>query len=79
MEQAVFTHRSDASAVIHLQQKIFTQKVTDCEDLVLEGLPATEMLALARALPKYSKLKTLSISCFQCCEAEATAVAEATT
>eukprot|EP00438_Fugacium_kawagutii_P031798 Skav231004 [mRNA] locus=scaffold1822:270576:279663:- [translate_table: standard] len=77
MEQAAFTHRSDASAVIGLQEKIFVQKVTNCEDLLLEGLPATEMMALARALPQYTKLKSLRIRKFRCGEAEAKALAEA--
>ena len=51
MEAAVFTHRSDAESVIRLQEKIFFEKVTVCEHLELEGLPAQEMLALAHALP----------------------------
>eukprot|EP00438_Fugacium_kawagutii_P017599 Skav213575 [mRNA] locus=scaffold1790:127326:127922:- [translate_table: standard] len=77
MEQAAFTHRSDESAVIHLQEKIFIRKVTNCEDLFLEGLAASEMLALARVLPQYAKLKSLRIRNFQCGEAEAKALVEA--
>ena len=61
MEKAVFTHRSDAESVIRLQEKIFFEKVTACEHLELEGLPADQMLALADALPLYKNLKSLKL------------------
>eukprot|EP00438_Fugacium_kawagutii_P027789 Skav220644 [mRNA] locus=scaffold112:658979:660630:- [translate_table: standard] len=77
MEQAAFTHRSDASAVIQLQEKIFIQKVTECEELLLEGLPASEMWALAHALPQYTKLKSLAIRTFRCEAAKACCAVEA--
>ena len=77
MEQAKFTHRSDADAVIYLQEKIFREKVTECQHLVLEGLPAQEILALAHALPHYKNLKSLKVRRFQCGEEEATSLVEA--
>ena len=77
MGQAKFTHRSDADAVIYLQQKIFREKVIECQHLVLEGLPAQEILALARALPHYENLKSLTVTRFQCGEEEATSLGKA--
>ena len=77
MEQAKFTHRSDAEAVIYLQQKIFREKVIECQHLVLEGLPAQEILALAHALPHYENLKSLTVRRFQCGEEEATSLGKA--
>lgn len=77
MNQAEFTHRSDKDAVIHLQEKIFFEKVTSCETLVLEGLPATQIEALARAMPLYENLKHLKINKFSCGEGEAQLFAEA--
>ena len=77
MEQAKFTHRSDADAVIYLQEKIFREKVTECQHLVLEGLPAQEILALAHALPHYKNLKSLKVWRFQCDEEEATSLGKA--
>eukprot|EP00435_Cladocopium_sp_Y103_P070840 s287_g36.t1 len=77
MNRAEFTHRSDKDAVIHLQEKIFFEKVTSCETLVLEGLPATQLEALARALPLYENLKHLTINKFRCGEREAQLFAEA--
>eukprot|EP00435_Cladocopium_sp_Y103_P042915 s2236_g12.t1 len=79
MRKAEFTHRSDAKAVIRLQEKIFFEKVTACETLVLEGLPATEIEALARALPLYKNMKHLTINKFRCGEREAKFLAEALT
>ena len=77
MEEAAFTHRSDAGQVVHLQEKIFREKVTQCQDLVLEGLPASEILALARALPHFENLKSLKVTNFRCGEEEAKALGEA--
>ncbi|CAL1146966.1 unnamed protein product [Cladocopium goreaui] len=77
MEQAKFTHRSDADAVISLQQKIFREKVIECQHLVLEGLPAQEILALAHALPHYENLKSLKVRRFRCGEEEATSLVKA--
>ena len=77
MEKAVFTHRSDAESVIRLQEKIFFEKVTACEHLELEGLPAQEMLALAHALPLYKNLKSLTLKTFRCDEEQVEALAKA--
>ena len=77
MEEAVFTHRSDAESVIRLQKKIFFEKVTACEHLELEGLPADQMLALAHALPLYKNLKSLTLKTFRCDEEQVEALAEA--
>eukprot|EP00435_Cladocopium_sp_Y103_P072321 s830_g39.t2 len=77
MEKAVFTHRSDAESVIRLQEKIFFEKVTACEHLELEGLPAKEMLALAHALPLYKNLKSVTLSTFRCIEEEVEALGKA--
>ena len=77
MAEAVFTHRSDAESVIRLQEKIFFQKVTACEHLELEGLPADQMVALAHALPLYRNLKSLKLKTFRCSEGEVEALAKA--
>ena len=77
MAEAVFTHRSDAESVIRLQEKIFFQKVTACEHLELEGLPADQMLALAHALPLYRNLKSMVLETFRCSEKDVEALAKA--
>ena len=77
MEKAVFTHRSDAESVIRLQEKIFFEKVTACEHLELEGLPADQVLALADALPLYKNLKSLTLNTFRCDEEQVEALAKA--
>jgi len=77
MEEAVFTHRSDAESVIRLQAKIFFEKVTVCEHLELEGLPADQVLALAHALPLYKNLKSLVLKTFRCDEEQVEALAKA--
>ena len=77
MAEAVFTHRSDAESVVCLQEKIFFQKVTACEHLELEGLPADQMVALAHALPLYRNLKSLKLKTFRCSEGEVEALAKA--
>ena len=59
MEKSKFTHRSDEEAVINLQEKIYFEKVTACEELILEGLPGTEVVGLAAALPDFKNLKTI--------------------
>lgn len=59
MKASKFTHRSDADAVILLQEKIYFEKVSACEELVLEGLPGTEVSALAAALPDFKALKKM--------------------
>ena len=66
MEKSKFTHRSDAPAVIHLQEKIYFEKVTVCEELILEGLPRTEIAALAATLPDFKNLKTMKAPLITC-------------
>eukprot|EP00434_Breviolum_minutum_P042002 symbB.v1.2.037370.t1/scaffold5500.1/size26397/1 len=77
MEKSKFTHRSDAATVINLQEKIYFEKVTACEELILEGLPGTEVAALAATLPDFKNLKTMKVSNFECGKAEAKALGEA--
>ena len=77
MAEAKFTHRSDAESVIRLQENIFLQKVTACEHLELEGLPADQMLALADALPLYRNLKSLKLKTFRCSEKDVEVLAKA--
>ena len=66
MEKSKFTHRSDAATVIHLQEKIYFEKVTACEELILEGLPGTEVAALAAALSDFKNLKTMKAPLITC-------------
>ncbi len=66
MKKSKFTHRSDEKAVINLQEKIYFEKVTACEELILEGLPGTEIVALAAALPDFKNLKTMKAPLITC-------------
>ena len=66
MKKSKFTHRSDEEAVIHLQEKIYFEKVTACEELILEGLPRTEVAALASTLPDFKNLKTMKVPPITC-------------
>ena len=50
MADARFTHRSDKEAVSQLQAKIFHDKVTTCEEAVLENVPAEEVPAFGRVV-----------------------------
>eukprot|EP00438_Fugacium_kawagutii_P022224 Skav203957 [mRNA] locus=scaffold391:480761:492296:- [translate_table: standard] len=79
MEEASFTHRSDAESVLRLQEKIFMEKVTVCSELVLEGLLATEILAFAQALPLFEQLHSLTLKNFRCGQEEAEAFGKART
>ena len=76
MEKAKFTHRSDASAVVHLQEKIFLEKVRRNAELSLEALPRTQILALAHALPYFEVLQTITLVHFECSQEEAEAFAK---
>ena len=77
MFSAKFTWRSDEENVIKLQNKIFHEKVTECEHLELEGLPISEILALSHVLPYYRCLQSMKLKTFRCGEAEATAFGKA--
>ena len=76
MDTAAFTHRSDASAVVHLQEKIFLEKVKRNAELSLEALPGSQILALAHALPYFEVLQTITLIHFECSQEEAEAFAK---
>eukprot|EP00438_Fugacium_kawagutii_P018765 Skav219031 [mRNA] locus=scaffold511:59054:59521:+ [translate_table: standard] len=77
MEDSTFTHKKDSGTVISLQAKVFEEKVSRCESLVLEGVPDAQMKALAEVLPFYVSLKSLKLSKFACTEEVAMAFGEA--
>ena len=76
MDTAAFTHRSDAKAVVHLQEKIFLEKVKRNAELSLEALPGSQILALAHALPYFEVLQTITLIHFECSQEEAEAFAK---
>ena len=76
MKTAAFTHRSDAAAVVHLQEKIFLEKVRRNTELSLERLPRSQILALAHALPYFEVLQTITLIDFECSQEEAEAFAK---
>ncbi|CAE7207215.1 NLRC3, partial [Symbiodinium necroappetens] len=61
MADARFTHRSDKEAVSQLQAKIFHDKVSACDEAVLENLPAEEVRPLAESLKFYKRLRALKL------------------
>ena len=71
MQTAAFTHRSDAAAVVHLQEKIFLEKVRRNESLNLEGLPRSEFQRLLNALPYFEVLQSITLIHFECSQEEA--------
>ena len=71
MQTAAFTHRSDAAAVVHLQEKIFLEKVRRNESLNLEGLPRSEFQRLLNALPYFEVLQSITLVHFECSQEEA--------
>ena len=76
MDTAAFTHRSDAAAVVHLQEKIFLEKVRRNESLNLEGLPRSEFQRLLNALPYFEVLQSITLGHFECSQEEAEAFAK---
>ena len=76
MDTAAFTHRSDADAVVHLQEKIFMEKVKRNESLNVEGLPRSEFQRLLRALPYFEVLQSITLEHFECSQEEAEAFAK---
>ena len=76
MDTAKFTHREDADAVVHLQEKIFLEKVKRNEELSLEGLPRSQIHALAHALPYFDVLQTITLIEFERSQEEAEAFAK---
>ncbi|CAE7246122.1 Nlrc3 [Symbiodinium sp. CCMP2592] len=79
MAKAEFTHRNDAAAVLQLQRKIFHQKVSECEELLLADLPKGELGQLAKALIHYKKLRVLRLRNIEVGEEEAKEFAKALT
>ena len=71
MDTAAFTHRSDAAAVVHLQEKIFLEKVKRNAELSLEALPGSQILALVHALPYFEVLQSIILIHFECSQEEA--------
>eukprot|EP00439_Symbiodinium_sp_Y106_P059479 s1829_g8.t1 len=72
MKKAAFTHRKkDAAAVLKLQQDIYYEKVSACEEALLANLPEGELGRLAKALKDYKKLKVLRLRKIEVGEAEA--------
>ncbi|CAJ1449725.1 unnamed protein product [Effrenium voratum] len=61
MHSAQFTHRSDAEAVIALQEKIFSEKVTACVKVQLNDLPASEVAKLVQVLPRARRLRVMGL------------------
>ena len=61
---------------VHLQEKIFLEKVRRNAELSLEGLPGSQILALAHALPDFEVLQTITLIHFECSEEEAEAFAK---
>ena len=62
MKKAEFTHRKkDAEAVLKLQQDIYYEKASACEEAQLANLPEGEVGRLATALKDYKKLKALRL------------------
>ena len=76
MKTAAFTHREDAPAVVHLQEKIFLEKVKRNQELSLEMLPGSQILALAHALRYFEVLQTIALVDFECSQEEAEAFAK---
>ena len=70
MKKAAFTHRNDAGEVQKLQQDYY-EKVSACEEALLENLPEGELGRLAKALKDYRKLKVLRLRNIAVGEAEA--------
>ena len=77
MNSAVFTHRSDADAVIELQKKVFLEKVTKRRKLKVEGISLQQMQALTQSLRHFKQLKSITINDFRCGDSEARAFVEA--
>lgn len=77
MHSAAFTHRSDANAVVQLQEKIFQEKVTRRKDLKLKGITHLEMQKMAQSLPFCHQLKRIILEDFRCSVNVAKAFVEA--
>ena len=61
MATSNFTHRNDQKDVVHLQEKIFHEKVTVRKQLKLSHLTHGHMVELTGSLPHYRSLRVLEI------------------
>eukprot|EP00913_Durusdinium_trenchii_P020666 g19407.t1 len=64
METSNFTHRNDQKDVVHLQEKIFYEKVTARKYLKLSDLTQAHLVELTGSLPHYQNLQVLKIELF---------------
>ena len=71
-----FTHRSDAAAVMRLQEKVFLQQASARTSLVADALPVQEVLDLAESVSYFKSLKQLSLADSQVGAEGATALAQ---
>ena len=77
MHSAAFTHRSDAVAVIDLQEKVFLEKVTKRRRVKVEGISLQQMQALTQSLRHFEQLESITINNFRCGDNEARAFVKA--
>ena len=77
MASSEFTHRNDAKDVVHLQEKIFHEKVTVRKHLRLRDLTNAHMTELTGSLPYYKSLRVLEIDEFTADEEQVIAFAQA--
>ena len=77
MASSEFTHRNDAKDVVHLQEKIFHEKVTVRKRLMLSDLTKAHMTELTAALPHYKSLRVLEIDEFTADEEQVIAFVQA--
>ena len=77
MHSAAFTHRSDADAVIQLQEKVFLEKVTQRQKLKAVGISLEQMRPLTESLRHFKKLKCIALNDFRVGANEANAFVEA--
>ena len=77
MASSAFTHRNDAKDVVHLQEKIFHEKVTARKRLELSHLTQDHMMELTGSLPHYRSLRVLEIRVFSASEEQVIAFVQA--
>ena len=77
MNKLVFTHRPDLEFVFQLQEQVFMEKVTNCKELLLRGVPADQAVALAQSLSHYRSLKKIELHQWECSKSEADMLGEA--
>ncbi|CAE7208126.1 Nlrc5 [Symbiodinium natans] len=57
----IFTHRSDADAVMQLQRRVFEEKAASCKALKLSNLSADALAVGLTSLDRYPQLESLAI------------------